>query len=222
MLRKRTWAAIGLVGNLGVVAALAFAVGHPSTATVAANRSGEELEMPAIMQKAANFKAQPAPGRPVPISWSNLKVNTDSSGEAQNEPYIAVDPNNPQHLVVGANSWQSGNGNYEVYAYVSFNGGSTWTSSQPYVNRNASRLNAADPTIAFAKDGSVYFAFVASTPAAGAVAISRSTDGGLTWSSQNWATSFNGAADKPAIAFSSSDKLSLFYQNNGLVQRNFG
>src|SRR5436190_337796 len=81
-----------------------------------------------------------------------------------------VDPHNAQHLVVGANTWNT-SGQFEVYAYTSFNGGKTWTSSQPYVSRNASRLNAADATVAFGSDGTVYFGFVAFNPAAGAVAV---------------------------------------------------
>jgi Neuraminidase (sialidase) len=111
-----------------------------------------------------------------------------------------------------------GNGQFEAFAYVSFNHGKTWTASQPYINRNASRLNAADPTVAFGPDGAVYFAFVALTPAQGAVAVSRSTDGGLTWSSQTWATSFAGTADKPAIA-AANGNLYLFYQSGSLYSQ---
>src|SRR5439155_5672059 len=76
-------------------------------------------------------------------------------------------------------------------------------------------INAADPTVAFGADGSVYFAFVALTPADGAVAVSRSVNGGLTWASQSWATSFTSGADKPAIA-SAGSRLYLYYQNQAL------
>ncbi|HXR43685.1 MAG TPA: sialidase family protein, partial [Pseudolysinimonas sp.] len=38
-----------------------------------------------------------------------------------------------------------------------------------------------DPTVAFGPDGAVYFGFVAFGPADGAVAVSRSLDGGRTW-----------------------------------------
>jgi hypothetical protein len=128
---------------------------------------------------------------------------------------VAVDPANARHLVVGSNGWQTGDGHFEVYAYVSFDGGQSWTTSRPYINRNASRLNAADPTVAFGANGDVYFAFVALSPGQGAVAVSRSVDGGLSWSSQSWATSFNGGADKPAIAYGNGN-LYLFYQNGSL------
>jgi hypothetical protein len=199
----------GLVAILGMVAAMAFMVGNGGS-------SGAALTVPsANMQLSSSWKAQPASGSAVQLAWPNIKVNTDNGTEAQNEPYVAVDPNNSSHVVVGANSWQVGNGHYEVFAYTTFNGGKTWSASQPYINRNASRINAADPTVAFGSDGSVYFAFVALTPAQGAVAVSRSGDGGLTWSSQTWATSFTGAADKPAIAFANGN-LYLYYQNGSL------
>jgi len=47
------------------------------------------------------------------------------------------------------------------------------------------------------------------------VAVSRSLNGGLTWASQTWATSFTGSADKPAIA-SAGGRLYLYYQNQAL------
>jgi hypothetical protein len=174
------------------------------------------MEFPnANMPLSVGWKAQPVNGAAVTVPWANIRVNSDSSQEAQNEPFVAVDPTNANHIVVGANSWQVGNGHFEAFAYVSFDGGKTWATSQPYINRNASRLNAADPTVAFGADGTVYFAFVAMTPAQGAVAVSRSNDGGLTWAAQSWVTSFNSAADKPALA-ATNGSLYVFYQNQGL------
>jgi hypothetical protein len=208
MKKYRSFLTLGVVGVLGLVAGLAMLAGYAG--------SSPSLTVPsANMGLSSNFKAQPAPGSPVQLAWANLKVNPDASTEAQNEPYVAVDPRDAKHIVVGANSWLVGNGHFEVFAYTSFDGGRTWSSSQPYIVRNASRINAADPTIAFGADGTVYFAFVALTPAQGAVAVSRSLDGGLTWSSQSWATSFTDAADKPAIAYSRGS-LYLYYQNNSL------
>jgi len=204
---KKTILAVALVAVLGVVAAMALMIGRGAAPA---------LTVPASdMKLSSSWKAQPATGPAVQLAWPNLKVNPDSSTEAQNEPFVAVDPANANHIVVGANSWQSGNGHFEVYAYVSFDGGKSWSSSQPYISRNASRINAADPTVAFGADGSVYFAFVALSPADGAVAVSRSNNGGLTWASQTWATSFTSGADKPAIA-SAGSRLYLYYQNQSL------
>jgi hypothetical protein len=189
-----------LITLLAVVAAAAVAISRP--AVVATTSTDADMLVPSTnMPLSVGWKAHPVAGAAVNLPWANLRVNTDATNEAQNEPSVAVDPQNAKHIVVGANNWQSGTGQFEVYAYVTFNGGQTWTASQPYINRNASRLNAADPTVAFGADGTLYFAFVAFSPADGAVAVSRSNDGGLNWASQSWASSFtSGAADKPTLA----------------------
>ncbi len=217
-MQKKLMIIASLVAVLGLVAAAAVALGQASPAQMAAG--DPDLLVPGTTYHAdAKWQAQPVKGAPAVLPWSNVRVNTDTGTAAQNEPFAAVDPHNAQHIVIGANNWAPGSGQFVVYAYVSFDGGQTWQSSQPYVNRNASRLNAADPTVAFGADGSVYFAFVAFSPAPGAVAVSRSIDGGLTWASQSWATSFAGeAADKPAIAATPSG-LQLFYQGSALYAR---
>jgi len=208
---------VGLAVLLVLVSAMAFVAKGGSNAGVAQVGADRDLEVPAAnMKLSANWQAKPASGAAVSLPFANVRVNTDSTQEAQNEPFVAVDPNNSKHMVVGANSWQVGDGHYEVFAYTTFDGGQTWSSSQPYINRNASRLNAADPTVAFGRNGEVYFAFVALSPAPGAVAVSRSVDGGRTWGSQAWATSFNTGADKPAIG-AGNGALYLYFQNGSLL-----
>jgi hypothetical protein len=210
--------AFSFAAVLGIMAAaMSFAGG---TRSVAVSSSDPDLLLPSTnIVKPANWQPAAVKAAPVNVPWANLKVNSDSTDEAQNEPYIAVDPKNAQHLVVAANSWQAGNGQFEVYVYASFDGGRTWSASQPYINRNASRLNGADPTVAFGADGAVYASFVAFSPADGAVAVSRSVDGGRTWASQSWATSFvGGAADKPALVAGNAG-LYLFWQGSGLFAR---
>jgi hypothetical protein len=217
MPKNKLFLLVSLITVLGLVAAAAVMVGR-ATPLAQSNADPDLLVPAANMPLNANWKAQPAKGAAVSLAWSNIRVNTDTGSEAQNEPSVMVDPHNAQHLVVGANNWQSGTGQFEVYAYVSFNGGKTWAASQPYINRNASRLNAADPTVAFGSDGTVYFAFVAFSPAQGAVAVSRSVDGGLTWAAQSWATSFTSAADKPTLGVFKSN-LYLYWQGLGLQTR---
>jgi len=219
MQKRKLYLFIGLIAMLAMVAAgiagVQFSANQAAQRTSVQASGDPDLLVPAVGQaRNANWQAQPAKGSPAIVAWPNTKVNPDNGTVAQNEPFAAVNPSNSQHLVVGANQWNA-DGSFSVAAYVSFNGGKTWAASQPYINHNAGRLNAADATVAFGRDGAVYFAFVAFSPASGAVAVSRSVDGGLTWASQSWATSFTGSADKPAPA-AGNGNLYLYYQGQGL------
>lgn len=218
MPKSKLFTLASLITLLAVVAAAAVAIGRSNV--VATTSTDPDMLVPSTnMPLSAGWKAHPVTGAPASLPWANLRVNTDNTTEAQNEPSVAVDPSNPKHIVVGANNWQSGTGQFEVYAYTTFNGGQTWTASQPYINRNASRLNTADPTVAFDGNGTVYLAFVAFAPADGAVAVSASKDGGLTWARQSWASSFTGgAADKPALAVGNGTIYTL-WQSTSLYVR---
>ena len=197
-MRRTKWLILAsLITLLAVVTALALNVGRITP--LAMTSADPDMLVPVAGKADPNWQAQPAPGAPVTLPWANLRVNPDTSTAAQNEPFVAVNPANPRHLVVGANNWLDGNGTFQVSAYVSFDAGRSWTASQPYINRNASRLNAADPTVAFGADGALYFGFIAFGPAEGAVAVSRSLDGGRSWVAQSWATSFTSGADKPTL-----------------------
>jgi BNR repeat protein len=144
---------------------------------------------------------------------SNLGCQT-----AQNETAIAVDPTNPQHLVVGANDYRvccdstalnDGTG----WAYVSNDGGHTWANVQvPGLTAetggtgNFKKVDSAgDPALTIGPDGTVYYAnivFSRVSPSSG-VAVSVSHDGGLTWDAPNMVT-FNSATnffnDKELVA----------------------
>lgn len=103
------------------------------------------------------------------------------------EPWIAVDPTRAGHLLTGVQQdrWSDG-GSRGLRAGVSFDGGKHWSSSLP---RGTSACvggpyeRSTDPWTAIGGDGTAYFfslPFNDSNTINGA-AISRSTDGGLTW-----------------------------------------
>lgn len=122
------------------------------------------------------------------------RVNRDLLGEqtveqpgTQAEPYLDVDPFDPEHIVAG---WQenrySDGGAQSLNVAVSFDRGGHWTESlvpELTLASNGEWERASDPWVEFGPAGTVYFAsllFNQSSPE-NAVGVSRSTDGGLTW-----------------------------------------
>jgi hypothetical protein len=119
--------------------------------------------------------------------------------DAEVEPYIAVDPSNPNHLItsVQQDRWNDGGSNGLTNS-VSFDGGASWqlASTQPAFSTCAGAAKgssggfdrATDPWVSFSSDGKIAYSisdsFNADGPAFGgasSIIISRSTDGGITW-----------------------------------------
>ncbi|HKE64697.1 MAG TPA: hypothetical protein VKB59_08605, partial [Micromonosporaceae bacterium] len=154
----------------------------------------------------------------------NVTVNQDIAGAPQNETAIAVDPNNPQVIVAGANDYASRTWSCAIAGtpcsalgdgysgtYLSTNGGQTWccTSSDPNhlgtLIPGVERLTGGqydaggDPSVAFDSRGNVYYAGLGfnRTSAPNTVAVNRGTisNGSLTWS----APTFINQTTSPAI-----------------------
>ncbi|MGH8455450.1 MAG: sialidase family protein [Stenotrophobium sp.] len=153
------------------------------------------------------FPSQPASSFPIThVSFASpfsAACNGTTGGtlyvNAEVEPRIAADPTNPLHLigVWQQDRWSSG-GSRGVLAAVSLDGGKTWQASQrqapftPCEGGNAANggtdERASDPWISFAPDGTAYQIVLSLTGellkpgSSGAMLVSRSTDGGQTWS----------------------------------------
>ncbi len=97
------------------------------------------------------------------------------------EPYLAVNPNDAQHMVV---AWMG----YIPFNYISiktrvtFNGGDTWSEILPIPHVNPA-YGSADPSIEFNSLGQVFLSFIDYNTVldSGAVYVVRSDDGGLSW-----------------------------------------
>jgi BNR repeat-like domain len=119
--------------------------------------------------------------------------------DAEVEPYVAVDPTNPQHLIgsVQQDRWNDGGAN-GLTNVVSTNGGASWSLAvgQPQFTICSGAPSgssgffhrATDPWVSFSADGAVAYSisdsFNANGPAFGgasSIIISRSTDGGNHW-----------------------------------------
>jgi hypothetical protein len=136
---------------------------------------------------------------------------------AEVEPQVAIDPRDPSHLigVWQQDRWSDG-GARGLRTGYSFDGGLTWSLTQAAFSRctggNAANggdyARASDPWVSIGPDGIAYqvaIAFNGATFAPGstsAVLVSRSIDGGRTWSAattliRDGAEPFN---DKESIA----------------------
>jgi hypothetical protein len=108
---------------------------------------------------------------------TNLSDEIDFNGE----PFLAINPTNPQHLIT---AWMGFNGLnlIQIQTRTSFDGGSSW--SPVYKFPHLSGYNtSADPSIAFNSDGDVFICFIdyAIDASAGGVYIYKSDDGGLSF-----------------------------------------
>ena len=128
---------------------------------------------------------------------SALVVNVTNDTTAQNETPLAVNPANPQNLIVGGNDWNYNDG---CSVNASFDGGKSWTATLPncflpgvtkYTNDPAVAGTGlydygGDPAIAFdpTRPNVAYFAcfgYQGTSPYNVVLLVSRSTDGGRTW-----------------------------------------
>jgi hypothetical protein len=116
---------------------------------------------------------------------------------AEVEPYIAVNPRDPMNIVAvwQQDRWSEG-GASGVMSATTLDGGVAWTrTSVPFsrcgggnAGNGGDYQRATDPWVTFAPDGTAFQMALAATGAsftpgsASAMLVSRSTDGGRTWS----------------------------------------
>lgn len=109
------------------------------------------------------------------------------------EPYLSIDPHNPQHLVV---AWIGFTPGYQtgIKVKVSFDGGRSWGAST-FLPHISSLLHSADPSLQWDTAGYLYACYIDFNQLldSGAVCVSRSPDGGLSWGSPHKV--INGHAD---------------------------
>jgi hypothetical protein len=151
----------------------------------------KEASLPPLMQ-APGAAGILVPFRsPAPAFSRNIIVTRDfSNAPIQTEPHIAVNPRDPKHLLVGVIDYNFGG----VSAYVSFDGGETWIGPRQIKYSRGDRGSGGDPVVAFDREGNAYFTQISldveefrigsavSWEVVSSIVVSRSNDGGLTWS----------------------------------------
>ena len=105
------------------------------------------------------------------------------------EPHIAVNPIDPEHLVVGVIDYNTAG----LATYTSFDGGETWDGPNQVRYFREDFGAAGDPVVAFDRDGTVYLTSISvgfqefrigsivSAAQISSMVVSKSYDGGLTW-----------------------------------------
>lgn len=127
---------------------------------------------------------------PAPAFSRDLLITRDfSNSPLQTEPDIAVNPLDPDHIVLGTIDYNFPNNT----SYVSIDGGVTWDGPRQVKYLRKDRVSGGDPVVEFDSQGNVYmgsisigikeytvgnavgFALVSS------IAVAKSEDGGYTW-----------------------------------------
>ncbi len=127
---------------------------------------------------------------PAPAFSRDLLVTRDfSNSPLQTEPDIAVNPHDPDHLVLGVIDYNFPNNS----AYVSIDGGVNWEGPQQIKYLRKDRISGGDPVVEFDSDGNVYMASISigikeytvgnatGFALVSSIAVSASKDGGFVW-----------------------------------------
>jgi len=101
----------------------------------------------------------------------------------EGEPFLSIDPNDPQHMVV---AWMG----FVLFdpitikTAVTYDGGQTW-SSATNIPHFAPTYGSADPSLEFDNDGNVHLCYVDydADIDSGSVYMRSSSDGGMSWGS---------------------------------------
>jgi hypothetical protein len=124
-----------------------------------------------------------------------------SSGNIfEGEPYLAVNPQNEQHLVAAWMGFQF-NQKIVIKSVVSLDGGSTWSAPVWQAHQQTGN-SSADVSLGFDLNGNLYMAYIDYDNvnfANGAVICRKSTDGGLSWGAAVVARSINSCPNKLCI-----------------------
>jgi hypothetical protein len=127
---------------------------------------------------------------PAPAFSRNLLVTRDFSARTlQTEPHIVVNPQDPDHLVLGTIDYNFPSNS----VYVSIDGGESWEGPKQTKYLRDDLGSGGDPVLAFDNNNNVYLASIsigvdefkvgpiADEALVSSIAVASSNDGGFTW-----------------------------------------
>ena len=111
----------------------------------------------------------------------NQNQNISQGNIFDGEPYLVINPNNSQHMVIAWMGFTVGN-QISIRTRVTFDAGESWSPIET-IPHAVVGFTSADPCLAFNNDGYLYLSYIDynSTTFSGAVRIRKSIDGGLSW-----------------------------------------
>lgn len=118
----------------------------------------------------------------IPFFGTSQNVNVSNATVFEGEPYLAIDPNNQQHLVAAWMGFKIGQG-IIIKTKYSNDGGLTWSTVNelPHI---AGALASADVSLEYDSNGNLFICYIDydnQNFTQGDVLIRKSTDGGATW-----------------------------------------
>lgn len=127
---------------------------------------------------------------PAPAFSRNILISRDfSSSPMQTEPHIAVNPDDPDHAIVGMIDYNFPSNT----AYITFDGGESWEGPVQTGYLPDDRVSGGDPVVAFDSKGNAYMTSISigveeftigpvnTATTVSSIAVARSADGGYSW-----------------------------------------
>jgi hypothetical protein len=181
-MKKRSINFLVIVAILLICPIVSFSQNKNIPAAEKARMHHEQPDQKYLAPKPGMSKTSPA-GRLKSTGFFTTQVNVDANGnnivgDAANEPSIAVDPVNPDKMVIGWRQFDDVNSNFRQAGYgYSSNGGLTWTFPgviTPLVFRS-------DPVLDFDAEGQFFYNSLTSDAGIYTCRVFKSTNGGATW-----------------------------------------
>ncbi len=152
------------------------------------------------------------------FSGTAQNINITNTNVFDGEPYLAIDPNNQQHLVAAWMGFKIGQG-IVIKTKYSNDGGTTWSTLNeiPHIS---GAIASADVSLEYDSNGNVFLCYIDydnQNYTQGDILVRKSTDGGATWGNPVSAISITDCpnqlcVDRPWIAIDNSTG-----PNNGAI-----
>jgi hypothetical protein len=144
------------------------------------------------------------------ICLNAQNVNISGGSVFDGEPFVIVNPQNPQNIVIAWMGYKWLN-KIVIKSRSSFDGGDSWSQAID-MGHDQDGFTSADPSMAFDKSGNLFLTYVDynKEEAVGGVFIRKSSDGGLTWQQQVKVIDMDDdpakkPIDRPWVAIDTSD-----------------